>query len=547
MAPKRKSNNGVIIKAQKTNVSKCKERKTTRNILQSQRSFISTTTRERRVTDTNGQTVSDIFTYSQEEQVTEAEIKEVVDEFSRSKIVPAFLGLTSSANSSIIKMFQNRFDMAFAQNKLIIYRPGMLDFTSHLLLLPDYSRPSSVLQLKCAKLQKNNHTMSKIKLEKVESLSSTKSSDPVMSTPAGPGFYLVGSERDLKLNYPIFRGLNTFEEDFKMHNHITYAQSSDVVHPGFLCLPIKFSDLVCFYHRHIITFSRFDILWQKAFFQPLTVDELLRMTLCRYTARTRNIAMPLVDKEEFDQPYPIISIDVDITKESHTDSDPHTNQRFGSTQRIISDLKSIPLSGIHSSLSSMEEEEQKEYENIDNEEKLTTKKSQEAWSDTEFEITVIYHLPDDVKMFKLNQSFAVKYAKVKASQRAGFDITQDVELLKKYMKTTDLESCLYEPIPSQGMVLASLLLDLSAIGAIKKYIHWCKQKREKKISDSLLSFQSDGSEIRECITKLEYGLTEARKQRSLLLQQEDEFPDKAKFNTPSYMLEYHGFIDPSKK
>ncbi len=525
MAPKRKNTKEAQIK------EKGKIKKTHRVTSQSQNSFISTTTRERKVTNPNGQIISDIFTYSQETQVTTAQIKEDIDEFSRVKIVPAFLGLTSIGNSAIIKMFHNRFDMAFAQNKLMKYHSGT---SISNLYLPNYERTQSGKKKLLLQDKSNSMTCSASSSSSYSlvCLPNQTINQDISNIPAGPGFYMISNNgiRSLKLNYPIFRGLNTFQSDFKLHHDITRPILKDVLYPGCDNTCLKFSEWIHFYDLHMKTFSKFDSIWQRVFLQPLTVDELLRMTLCRYVARMRNIQMPLVDEEEICQPYPILSIDIDCSKESHTDNTTEMTERFGTAQEIISPLTAIPISGIHMSSSNQEKKEE-----------------EKTWSDTEFEVTVMYHLPDHIRMYKLNQILAVKYAKLKATERAGYDITTDIIKLQEEYKTKDLESCMYEPILSQGIVLSSILLDLPAIGAVTKYINWCKQKYNKTTSDSLLHFSNDGPDLRKSITMLEYGLIEARKRRFMSLQQEDDFQGKDRFITPKYMLEYHGFKDHLKE
>jgi hypothetical protein len=567
------------IQKMQANKVKATVKRTQRTTTQKQRSFTSTVSREHRVTDASGRTVSDIFTCSQEQSVIEAEIKETIDEFSQTKIQPALLGLTSLQDSSILQMFDNRFDMAFAQKNLMEYRPGKLTFGSKQLLLTsgsDVSNSSDLshlqqfvykpqLTMTRAYTRQNSMKLLKYKSESDEEEKKYTPPDqevivmkhskdesetqPRKETCNGPGFYLIDSREDqdkdpIKLDYPIFRGLNTFEWDHKLHGHLTRAESVDVIPTK--QVPVEedgphWSHLKRFYKRHISNFGRFNILWQKVFMQPLTVDELLRMTLCRYVARMRNISMPLVDQEEFIYPYPITSIDIDIQRENHTETDPNTTNRFGTVQTIIRDLTSVPLSGIHSSQSSSQSVQDKNME-----EHL---KPIDSRSDTEFEVAVGYKVPGHAKMYRMNTSLVFQYGKLRANQRNGQDISIDLQKLQTKMKTEDLESMMYDPIPNQGMILSGLALDLTAIGKIRHYITWCKAKRESKIQTSLLNFNNDSAETRESITKLEYALLSARKTRADLLHQdmEEQYKDLNNFVQEHPSLKYHSFIDPSKE
>ena len=70
---------------------------------------------------------------------------------------------------------------------------------------------------------------------------------------------------------------------------------------------------------------------------------------------------------------------------------------------------------------------------------------------------------------------------------------------------------------SQGVITSSLRLDVTAIGALKKYIAWCDAKRKRLTTLSLHAFNNDGNELRDTISKLEHALFEQRKQRSVAL------------------------------
>ena len=77
-----------------------------------------------------------------------------------------------------------------------------------------------------------------------------------------------------------------------------------VLHPGvgeegIMLADIRFSELVLLYRHHEKLFGTHDRKWESVWVHPLSVDELLRMTLCRYVARMRNMKMRLVlDIEE---------------------------------------------------------------------------------------------------------------------------------------------------------------------------------------------------------------------------------------------------------
>lgn len=438
---------------------------TTRQISQaSQRdAFVESHSREHRVTDPDGRTTADITTFStrREHETVEALILEDVRTFKQEKVVPAFYGTSCIKNSAFIRMLDNRFEMASYQSSLMYY---------------------------------------------------DGSNDSV----TGPGFYLCNSEEgNTKLNYSIFRGLNTFEKDFKMQSsypeyvgNVLYSKyPSDEILKFMSVDKFVWNECQLLKKHHQNIFGKHQSDWETTIITPITVEELLTMTLCRYVARLRNMSMQQVDLEESTHRYPIVSIDID------PDSESGEKQGFGSVQQILNPFE-CPLNGIASSLTACDAKN--ENERID----VKMLENSSASSETEMEIIVCYDftsvqcIDHHRKMFYLEKDLMKEYVSMKSMQRIGINVQRELHAFANKVKLEEsktLESYLFTPAPLRGIAKSSLLLDLDAIGAIKKYIAWCNAKFEKKSQVGLLQFRNDGQNVRDSIEQLEQGLQTARK------------------------------------
>jgi hypothetical protein len=453
------------------------------------------------------------------------------------------MGLEPMHQSLLLSLFENRFDMAEAQTDIMEYRMQGLP------------------------------------------------QEPRFYLPQGPGFYLLHSGDMVKLDYPLFRGLNTIQKECwiqheygcvglsgrvplciaaeyiappdKAESLVVYDENSETSKQPPLSLAdfhvaplsaIALSDFVT-QHLHcfrpelqfdppkkeddlddLVRVSEFDSIWFQTNRTPFTLDDLLLMTLCRYVARMRNYSMPEVDEEERNVPFPLLGLDVD----TRACVDVMYEASFGSQQRIVHDLRRYPMNAI-------------------------PPPSDESGEDigdptsSEMEVLVSYNLdayresielPFPIHLHQLHRKWAVAYAECKAKQKEwtqlgfGEDWQKEYEALQRQVGYTGAESkvdeamadpmhnpeykpsprplahLLFQPLPLRGRIKSCLKMDMGAIGAIKRYILWCRAKFHQQTFVSLKDFNEYGSSLQTSIQELEQGLLAARTERYRLLQQE---------------------------
>jgi len=252
--------------------------------------------------------------------------------------------------------------------------------------------------------------------------------------------------------------------------------------------------------HHIDLFGCHHSKWEKTTRKPLTIEEIITMTLCRFVARLRNMPMEQVDEEESTIPFPLLDIQI------HTECD--QDNEFGSQQTIIKDLRSCPLNAIMP-LSEPEPD------------KLPP---------TEFEFSVNYCIPPELQLktgatlYALQAPLVQRYTELRSLERMGMDIKKDLLAFQKevgWQPGEILEKYLYQPLANQGLIKSCLNLDLEAIGALKRYIAWVHWKKSSKETKPLLEFTDSHlkQDVHRCISQIESGLTHARKRRYLTLQE----------------------------
>jgi len=321
-----------------------------------------------------------------------------VTEFHETVVVPCFTSLNRAHFSSIVQAMTCRIDMALAQSDFMTY----IDYKQ---------QPYTVAQ-------------------------------------AGPGFFLVSCSERVKLDYPCFRGLNSFELDSRFRRMNIDHRLQPVERP----LAILTRDLPETTCAEVILFNtlrsvEIDQCFQNFFKRetkqtcpetPLTPELLIDMTICRYVARLKGLQLSDVDDEESRCLFPIRALTI-----VPVDPKELSDNKFGTRRTIVpkSSYLTTPLN---------------EIPYLDEDSTIVQRREE-----SQFVTAIHYDVSGltDVEMYHYSSPD---------------------DLFDYIMSGPSSKKPLFKPLPSKGIVQSVNPMDVETIGLIQQYIQWCDYKRQKK-------------------------------------------------------------------
>jgi hypothetical protein len=284
---------------------------------------------------------------------------------------------------------------------------------------------------------------------------------------AGPGFFLVSCSERVKLDYPCFRGLISFELDSRFRRMHINHRLLPVERPLAMLtrdFPETFDAQVMLFET--LSCAEIDRCFMQFFNRetsnhcpetPLTPETLIDMTICRYVARLKGLQLSDVDDEESRCLFPIRALTIE-----HVDAKELSDNKFGTHRTIVpksayltTPLNEIPFLDENSTIVQRHDESQ-----------FVTRIHYDVSGLTDVDI---YHYSSSSDM--------LEYVK---------DVMEDTP--------TQNKKPLFKPLPSKGMVESVNLMDVETIGLVQQYIQWCDYKRERKQNQVIQRLNGLGSD-----------------------------------------------------
>lgn len=376
-----------------------------------------------------GTTISQVQEISTETEIKEQrkQAEEEVHTFVTHRLEPAFRTAYTLNRSSLYARIHNRFQMAQAQSALMVY------------------------------------------VDRAETLGS------------GPGFYAVTSPGMplVKIDLPFARGLGSIQ------NHVLNLQGIHAPVTVPMCLLDDEAD-----HESVpLVQQQFDRYFGpysrplRCVLEPLTIDGILEMIVCRIVARKMGLSLTQVDREEREKPLPIRSIELD------TDPLPKESIGLFGRQEVIvpkQDFRKYPLHAVPRGFLS-EEGDPSSTTNKDTIQPTSvfSPVANHFHEGSEFRLRVTYDLQPyhNVRFFRYKPEAMFHYAVWRKCQQEGHDwtpddideLTESLDLERSSVVFPDqrprtLEEHLVEPLPLKGTCSTLQMYDIETIGALERYL-----------------------------------------------------------------------------